>query len=308
MRSVAAARSLSLIGAASSAGAYGPGQERAPETFRRHGLVADLQSRGRHVIDNGDVTTALFREDPGNPRAANVDTVAAVAKAVAHRVAESLAADHDVLVLGGDCTVELGTVAGAALDGSSVGLVYVDLDADLNTPDTGDGVLDWMGVAHLLDLEGCEERLTTLGARRPLLEPGSLLLMACDRATDPEQAVIDRLRLRRESLHDVSTDTEAVLDRTRAWAAGFDRLLVHVDADVLDFAAFPIAENTRRVPGLRLDTLAALLRGLCAVPSWRCLTISEINPDHADDEAAAFARLIEMIGEGLAPHGGQGTD
>ena len=59
-----------------------------------------------------------------------------------------------MLVLGGDCTVELGTVAGAIRSGTTVGLAYIDLDADLNTPETGDGILDWMGVAHLLDVPG----------------------------------------------------------------------------------------------------------------------------------------------------------
>lgn len=38
---------------------------------------------------------------------------------------------EDVLVLGGDCRIELGTVAGALADGSSVGLIYIDLDGDL---------------------------------------------------------------------------------------------------------------------------------------------------------------------------------
>ena len=35
-------RTLCLVGAPSSAGAYAPGQEKAPAAFRRHGLVAAL--------------------------------------------------------------------------------------------------------------------------------------------------------------------------------------------------------------------------------------------------------------------------
>jgi arginase len=41
-----------------------------------------------------------------------------------------------VLILGGDCTVELGTVAGTLVGSPNVGLVYVDLDTDLNTPES----------------------------------------------------------------------------------------------------------------------------------------------------------------------------
>jgi arginase len=40
------------------------------------------------------------------------------------------------------------------------------------------------------------------------------------------------------------------------WGADFDRLLVHVDADVLSYVDFPIAENVRRCEGLTLDELA----------------------------------------------------
>jgi hypothetical protein len=73
--------------------------------------------------------------------------------AVAAAVSDAYTRGEDVLVFGGDCTVELGTVAGALADGSSVGLIYIDLDGDLNTPATGDGVLDWMGLAHILGID-----------------------------------------------------------------------------------------------------------------------------------------------------------
>ena len=67
------------------------------------------------------------------------------------------------LVVGGDCTIELGSVAGALQSGASIGLVYVDLDVDLNAPATSDGALDWTGVAHLLDIPGAAPELSGLG-------------------------------------------------------------------------------------------------------------------------------------------------
>lgn len=51
-------------------------------------------------------------------------------------------------MLGGDCTVELGTVAGALRGEDSIGLIYVDLDTDLNPPEASDGALDWT-VLHI---------------------------------------------------------------------------------------------------------------------------------------------------------------
>jgi arginase len=66
----------------------------------------------------------------------NASRFATVAKASAEQVASALAIDAAVLVLGGDCTVERGSVAGALRGTQSVGVVYIDLDTDLNTPES----------------------------------------------------------------------------------------------------------------------------------------------------------------------------
>lgn len=286
---------LTVIGAASSAGAYGPGQERAPATFRGYGLVEALREAGLAVEDAGDVASRVFVDDPEHPGAHNVEAVAEVCRAVADAVASGLAAGGRVLVLGGDCTVELGTVAGATRDGSRVGLVYVDLDVDLNTPLTGDGILDWMGVAHLLAVPGSEERLSNLGTTRPLLPPDAICLFAEENATTPEQALIEQLDLYCEPLSAVLDDPRSAVKRVAAWGAAFDRLLVHVDADVLDFTDFPIAENTRTVLGLPFPVLESIVTELMALPNSVALTLCELNPGHARDERTQFAALIRML-------------
>jgi len=74
------------------------------------------------------------------------------------------------LVLGGDCTVGVGTVAGLRHRVERLGVVYVDRHADLNVPDsTVDGALDWMGVAHMLDIPGAVDGLAALAGQRPML-------------------------------------------------------------------------------------------------------------------------------------------
>ncbi len=290
---------LSVIGAPTSAGAFGPGQERAPSAFRAHGLLDALRARGLDVVDRGDGLRAEWRTDQRSPEARNVNTVAAVARELADAVAAAFADGHDILVLGGDCTIELGTVAGAIRDGARVGLAYVDLDSDLNIPGTGEGALDWMGVAHLLDVAGADETLTSLAGRRPMLDVEAVRLFAVQNITTFERSVIDRLRLQVEPLADVANDPDAVAERTRAWAASYDRILVHVDIDVLDYTKFPIAHEIRDTPGLELPQLTRLLRDLHGLPNWSTLTLTEVNPDHAPDERDSFGRLIEMLGDVL---------
>jgi len=292
-------RTLGLIGAPSSAGAYGPGQEKAPAAFRRHGLVTALTANGRVVHDRGDVEGFRWRPDPDHRKAMNLGETRLVAGAVSDRVAEAMAAEEAVLVLGGDCTVELGTVAGALRAESSVGLVYIDLDADLNPPEESDGALDWTGVAHLLDLEGTEPDLSGLGRRRPMLNPADILFFGANNIGPGEARRIETLGIERISLAEIKANPVEAAKRAGMWSSRRERMLVHLDADVLDFTDFPIAENTRRCEGLTLDQLEATLGSLLKAPNWRALTLAEINPDHAPDEAASFGRFIAMLTRSL---------
>lgn len=293
-------RVLSLIGAPSSAGAYAPGQEKAPAAFRRHGLVPALTQTGRRVRDRGDVAGFRWRPDPARPKAMNLDAVRRTATAVSDLVADAMSDEEAVLVLGGDCTIELGTVAGALRDEGSVGLVYIDLDVDLNAPEVSDGALDWTGVAHLLDLPGVATELSGLGPRRPMLRPAEILFFGSHNITPGEAETMSMLELEPIRVAEVKADPVGAGRRAAAWGARYARLLVHLDVDVLAYTDFPIAENVRRCDGLGFEQLSAALAPLVAAPNWRALTLTEINPDHAPDETETFRRLIGML-SGVLP-------
>jgi arginase len=210
-------------------------------------------------------------------------------------------------VLGGDCTVELGTVAGASLDSDDIGLVYIDLDTDLNTPGSvEDGALDWMGVAHLLGLDGTVPVLAGFGPRTPMLRADQVLLFADDNSTPFERKVIEERGIAEVRLAQVAADpvgtARAVVD---GWARTFGRLLVHVDVDVLDYLDFPIAENTRRNAGLRFSQLVAVLRELVAAPNWATLTICEVNPDHGELDGSTLRTFSEGLADVLSASAGQ---
>lgn len=80
----------------------------------------------------------------------------------------------------------------------------------------------------------------------------------------------------------------------------YDRLLIHLDVDVLSFTDLPIAENVRRCDGLSFDALSTVLAPLVAAPNWRALTVTEVNPDHAPDERETFGLLIAMLSKALS--------
>ncbi len=293
---------LAIIGAPSSAGAYAAGQERAPQALRAAGLIEKLRGHGLGVEDRGDVPGFRWRADAENPRAMNVDAVARVARATAVHVAAAMSKGARPLVLGGDCTVEIGTVAGARAATDSVGLVYVDFDTDLNTPEsTTDGALDWMGVAHLLGIDGATPELINLGIHAPLLTPDQVLFFASGNSTLAERRVIEANRMVEIPAAEVATDPAAAAQFVLSdWARRFDRLLIHLDVDVLDFLDIPLAENTRRNVGLKLDQLMIALTLLLAAPNFAALTICEVNPDHGEADGSTLVTFADALADSFA--------
>lgn len=117
-----------------------------------------------------------------------------------------------------------------------------------------------------------------------MLEPDAVRFVAAEKITNAEQRVVDDLALQQHPLADCLSNVDSVLSSLTAWPSGFERLLVHVDIDVLDGALFPMPDTTRTVPGLPLAVLGRLLDGLCDLPRFAALTLCEVNPDHARDK------------------------
>src|SRR5215212_786258 len=177
-------KTLGLVGVPTSMGAFAPGQEKSPRELRAADLLGRFSDAGVEMADHGDAgKVRRWRPDKGNRRAQNLPAVVEVAEETAQRVGEAHAAGHLPLVIGGDCTIELGTAAGLLsseeLSGKCMGLIYFDIHPDLNVPDSvGEGALDWMGVAHMLGEEGATQTLSCIGPRFPLLEGEDVFLFS----------------------------------------------------------------------------------------------------------------------------------
>src|SRR5262249_52651079 len=146
------------------------------------GLLRRLGASGIDWRDAGDLPAFPYADDddPAHARRKNLDGVLRMARALADRVAAILGESRVALILGGDCTVALGSLAGAARVEPGMGLAYLDRDAELNTPaTTPSGILDGMVIAHLLGRG--EPALAGFDGKAPLLRPGKLALLGVGR-------------------------------------------------------------------------------------------------------------------------------
>jgi arginase len=292
-------RTVTVIQAPTSAGGYAPGQEDGPGALLGAGLIERLHAAGVATCHGGAVSEFRWRPDPDSPRAANASVVVDRAGKVASLV-RSAPAEDTILVLGGDCTVGVGTVAGLGfglgLGGEMLGVVYVDRHADLNVPDsTVDGALDWMGVAHMLDIDGAVPELAELGGQHPMLGSEQISFLGLGPHTDFEARVIADRGLPVVNVASAAADPRGSARLALSPLAACDALAIHFDVDLVDFLDAPLAENTDRGTAPSLSACGEMLSELLADARVRALTVTEFNPHHGARDGDTTRRLVDLL-------------
>jgi arginase len=289
------ARRVIVLGAATSAGTHHAGQERAPDALREVGLVKAIADAGVQVTDVGDVVHEIFRADSEGGSLRNLRPTVRAASAVADAVQSLATTDAVLVVLGGDCTVTLGVLAGLQRVEPDTALVYFDGDADLGTPGNGSGILDAMGIAHLLGLT--ETELTSLFAARPPLAAERLAMLGYDE-TDPgsfKRSVFDdRPALFRSPDYAVRSDPVGCARAALRALAGARRLIVHFDVDAVDSGDLPLANFPHYGTGVPLATARQVLSVLFTAPELAAVVLTEVNPsyDPAGDSLRRYADAV----------------
>jgi arginase len=297
-------RTLAYAGVPTSLGSYAPGQEKAPQAFRNAGFPEMLRQQGVPVVDYGDLPIRRWQPDRTNPLAQHAEAVVACVQQTEAHLAPAVSEGHIPLVIGGNCTVELGVVAANLKKSQSVGLIYLDLHSDMNTPaSTADGALDWMGMSHMLGLDGALPQLARCGPRYPLLSPADIHLVGFEPecATEWERSVIRDRAIAVSSVADVAQSparcAEQVLTK---WGTKFERLLVHFDVDVVDFNHLPLAENYSKNRGLSYSHTLDVLEVFLKSPKFAGLTLTEINPDHGAEDGSTIKGFAQDLSRLLA--------
>jgi arginase len=289
-------REWTVIGVPTSAGAHHAGQEKAPAALREAGLIERLRQAGLSVEDAGDLPGATFMTDHDHPRARSLAAVTRVAGQVADAVAAVVADGRLPLVVGGDCTITLGVIAGFRRSRPDVGLLYVDGDADVATPGSdGAGILDAMGIAHLLG-RGAPE-LTGLAGPAPLLEPRRLAMIGGDpREIDlaGRQFLAD-LGVSYQEGPALAADPAGVAARALdAVAARAEPLVVHFDVDVVDSGDLPLGNFPHYGSGVLLEHVVSCLGALLAHDGVAGLVLTEVNPTH-DSDGTLIRRYLDGL-------------
>ncbi len=136
-----APRKIRVIGVPLDLGQSRRGVDMGPSAVRVAGLEARLEELGHVVEDAGNESVALAEQKhQGDPHAKYLKEIAASCTKHAKHILETLEAGKVPLVLGGDHSVAVGTVAGLAefyrRQEQRIGLIWMDAHTDINTPET----------------------------------------------------------------------------------------------------------------------------------------------------------------------------
>ncbi|MGC1291415.1 MAG: arginase family protein [Candidatus Acidiferrales bacterium] len=299
VRIVRQPKQIVLLGAPTSAAAFAAGHEKAPQALRDAGLVEKLQSIGYSVTDMGDDPVELYKPDEESPRARNLARVVASLEALKPRVEAAVKTGGLALILTGDCSSALATVAGVRRYYRGASVVYMDSDADLNVPATSpSGCVDGMVVAHLTGRGAAE--MIRFWSEPPLVRDPDVALFGVSRLDSPEEGVLSQTAIRCFRAADVrrmgpAAAAEMAIERIHG---GKNELILHVDVDVIsseDFSATDLPGSN----GLRLEEVRGALEVVAKQPRLVALEVAAYNPARDTDGRGAKV-IVELIAAALA--------
>jgi len=244
---------LSLLGVPVQAGASQRGPVMGPTALRIAGIEETLTRLGNDVEDCGDLAPVqLSGLTKPNPILKNLDETAGWARRLMPIARDTLQAGRLPVWLGGDHSLALGTVPGAAAHAASIGrelfVLWLDAHPDFNTFETTpSGNMHGVPVAYFCGLPGFD-----VIAGEPLqtpVDPANVCMLGI-RSVDPEEH--DLLRKHNVRVHDMrQIDEFGVVRLLKPFlqdVANANGLLhVSLDVDFLDPGIAPGVGTT--VPG-----------------------------------------------------------
>lgn len=177
---------ISLIGVPLDFGQSRRGVDMGPSAIRYAGAVGRIESIGHQVTDEGDVqVSAVEQKKHNNSNLKNLDEVIQATTELASKVAKVVEAGRFPLVLGGDHSIAIGTLAGLSDKYKNLGVIWYDAHADFNTAETSpSGNIHGMPLAVSVGLG--HESLVNIHSEGQKVKPENVVIIGA-RSVDPEE-------------------------------------------------------------------------------------------------------------------------
>jgi arginase len=274
---------VSIIGVPMDLGADRRGVDMGPSALRYADLNERLTELGYEFEDLGDLNVIIPETQHfGDPQAKYLKEIADACVHLANMTLSVYEHERTPLVLGGDHSIAVGTVSGMAeafrRQNKTLGLLWFDAHADMNTPDTSpSGNVHGMPMASILGYGPPE--LTNIFAFSPKVTPANVVMIGIREVDREERELVKRSGVRVFTMKEIdkrgigSVMDEALSILTR----GTDGFSVTLDADFLDPYDSPgVATPVRGGANYREAHLA--MEMVADTKKLASFEITEINP------------------------------
>ncbi|MGG1546605.1 arginase [Bacillus paralicheniformis] len=231
---------ISMIGVPMDLGQLRRGVDMGPSAIRCAGVNERLESLCQDIEDLGDMTIGQ-REDEkegGEPASEELRNLKAITKAsakLAETVDKIVASGAFPLVLGGDHSIAIGTLAGLMKHYQNLGVIWYDAHADLNTKETSpSGNIHGMPLAISLGIG--HEGLTGIYGKETKIKAENIVIIGARSLDDGEKELIRDKGIKVYTMHEIDRlGMTMVMEETINYLRGrTDGVHLSLDLDALD--------------------------------------------------------------------------
>ncbi|MFJ9819238.1 arginase family protein [Streptomyces sp. NPDC101151] len=274
-----------------------PGCYKLAGALREQGIVERLRAREGGVVVPPRYDLGDWQEGDG---VFNAAALAAYTGKLADRIEHHVRAGDFPVVLGGDCSIQLGASLALRRLGR-YGLAAIDASHDFRHAGNSDRIGAAGGEEVALATGRGQRDLTDLEGLRPYLRDEDVRFFGIRDCFEEDRAELAALKMPVVTVGDIREQGADALARATAQtfeAPGTDGFWVHLDADVLDPSVMP-AVDSPDPDGLHPAELVELLRPLLASERCAGFNVTIYDPD-LDPDGTAGALLADVVVDAFA--------
>lgn len=296
-------KEISIIGVPLDLGQTRRGVDMGPSAIRYAQLHERIENLAYNVEDLGDILVdrSLVKEEHTEHNLKNLKSVKDTCEKLAVEVDEVIKSNRMPLVLGGDHSIAIGTLAGVSKHYNNLGLIWFDAHGDLNTAETSpSGNIHGMSLA--VSLGHGHELLTKIGGYFPKVKPENVIIIGARDLDEGERAIIKELGIKVYTMHEVDKlGMTKVMEETIDHLKECDGVHLSLDLDGLDPIHVPGVGTP--VPGgitYREGHLAMeMLSDADIITSIEFVEVNPILDEKNKTAIVAVALIGSLLGEKL---------
>lgn len=228
-------KKISIIGVPMDLGQMRRGVDMGPSAIRYAGVVERLEQLDYEIEDLNNIEIGNAEKTQGDENLRNLKAVAEASEKLAASVDQVISEGSFPLVLGGDHSIAIGTLAGVAKHYKNLGVIWYDAHGDLNTADTSpSGNIHGMPLAASLGIG--HPSLTKIAGYSPKVKPENVIIIGARSLDEGEKELIKEIGMKVFTMHEIDRlGMTAVMEEAIAYLKDkTDGVHLSLDLDGLD--------------------------------------------------------------------------